>query len=43
LSAGFAYDNFLETQDVDLGWIRHVMRQASIDRVRGQAANPAWR
>jgi len=42
LSAGFAYDNFLETQDVDLGWIRHVMRQASIDRVRGQAANPAW-
>jgi hypothetical protein len=41
-SAGFAYDNFLQTQDVDLGWIRHVMRQASINRLRGRAADPAW-
>jgi hypothetical protein len=41
-SAGFAYDNFLQTQDVDLGWIRHVMRQASTDRVRGRTADPAW-
>lgn len=41
-SAGFAYDNFLQTQDVDLGWIRHVMRQASMDRVRGQAPDPGW-
>ena len=28
-SADFAYDNFLQKQDVDLGWIRHVMRLAS--------------
>jgi hypothetical protein len=41
-SAGFAYDNFLQTQDVDLGWIRHVMRQASINRVRGRVVDPAW-
>ncbi len=41
-SAGFAYDNFLQTQDVDLGWIRHVMRQASMNRVRGQAPEPGW-
>lgn len=41
-SAGFAYDNFLQTQDVDLGWIRHVMRQASMNRVRGQVAEPGW-
>jgi len=41
-SVGFAYDNFLQTQDVDLGWIRHVMRQASINRVRGKSADPAW-
>jgi hypothetical protein len=41
-SAGFAYDNFLQTQDVDLGWIRHVMRQASMDRVPGQSPGPGW-
>jgi hypothetical protein len=41
-SAGFAYDNFLQTQDVDLGWIRHVMRQASSNRVRGHPPDPAW-
>jgi hypothetical protein len=41
-SAGFAYDNFLQSQDVDLGWIRHVMRQASMSRARGQAPDPAW-
>lgn len=41
-SAGFAYENFLQTQDVDLGWIRHVMRQASISRTRGRTADPAW-
>jgi hypothetical protein len=41
-SAGFAYDNFLQSQDVDLGWIRHVMRQASMDRVRGQPPEPGW-
>ncbi|MDH4000646.1 MAG: hypothetical protein OEU52_05175 [Xanthomonadales bacterium] len=41
-SAGFAYDNFLQTQDVDLGWIRHVMRQASMSRARGQSPDPGW-
>ena len=41
-SASFAYDNFLQTQDVDLGWIRHVMRQASMSRARGQAPDQAW-
>jgi hypothetical protein len=41
-SAGFAYDNFLQTQDVDLGWIRHVMRQASMNRARGQPPEPGW-
>ena len=41
-SAGFAYDNFLQTQDVDLGWIRHAMRQASMNRLRGQSPKPGW-
>ena len=41
-SAGFAYDNFLQTQDVDLGWIRHVMRQASMNRIRGQSPESGW-
>jgi hypothetical protein len=40
--AGFAYDNFLQKQDVDVGWIRHVMRQASLHRVRGETPDPAW-
>jgi len=29
-STEFAHDNFLQKQDVDLGWIRHVMRNASL-------------
>jgi len=41
-SAGFAYDNFLQKQDVDLGWIRHVMRQASMWRDRGSSPDTAW-
>jgi hypothetical protein len=40
--AGFAYDNFLQKQDVDLGWIRHVMRAASMYRARGQSPEPGW-
>ena len=40
--AGFAYDNFLQKQDVDVGWIRHVMRQASLHRVRGEHPDPVW-
>jgi len=40
--AGFAYDNFLLKQDPDLGWIRHVMRQASMYRLRGISPEAAW-
>ncbi|NIM71240.1 MAG: hypothetical protein GTN86_12045 [Xanthomonadales bacterium] len=38
----FAYDNFLQKQDVDLGWIRHIMRSASLYRDRTRAPDPAW-
>ncbi|NND44476.1 MAG: hypothetical protein HKN58_04070 [Xanthomonadales bacterium] len=41
-SAIFAYDNFLQKQDVDLGWIRHVMRSASLRRDRIHPPDPAW-
>jgi len=41
-SADFAYDNFLQKQDVDLGWIRHVMRSASLHRDRGREPDPTW-
>ena len=40
--AGFAYDNFLLKQDPDLGWVRHVMRQASMRRERGVSADGRW-
>ena len=41
-SAVFAYDNFLQKQDVDLAWIRHVMRSASLRRDRTMAPSPGW-
>lgn len=41
-SAEFAYDNFLQKQDVDLGWIRHVMRNVSLSRSRDQIPPPEW-
>ncbi len=41
-SAVFAYDNFLQKQDVDLGWIRHVMRSASLWRDRTEAPGDDW-
>jgi hypothetical protein len=41
-SAEFAYDNFLQKQDVDLGWIRHVMRNVSLARSRDQDPPEAW-
>jgi hypothetical protein len=41
-SAGFAYENFLQKQDVELGWIRHVMRTASLHRARGVDSESAW-
>lgn len=31
-SGAFAHDNFMQKQDVDLGWIRNVMRAAGIGR-----------
>jgi hypothetical protein len=41
-SPGFAYDTFLHKQDVELGWIRHVMRSASILRERGTEPSTDW-
>lgn len=41
-SAEFAYDNFLQKQDVDLGWIRHVMRNMSLTRSREHTPSPEW-
>ncbi|MDX1460401.1 MAG: hypothetical protein R3348_05040 [Xanthomonadales bacterium] len=41
-SAVFAYDNFLQKQDVDLGWIRHVMRSASLRRDRRNEPDRRW-
>jgi len=41
-SAEFAYDNFLQKQDVDLGWIRHVMRNVSLSRSRDHVPKPEW-
>jgi hypothetical protein len=41
-SARFRYDNFLQQRDVDLGWIRHVMRRASLYRLRGESPDPRW-
>lgn len=41
-SPAFAYDTFLHRQDVELGWIRHVMRTASALRNRGIAPDLAW-
>jgi len=41
-SAEFAYDNFLQKQDVDLGWIRHVMRNVSLARSRDSMPEAGW-
>ena len=41
-SIEFAYDNFLQKQDVDLGWIRHVMRSASLAQDREDQPDPSW-
>lgn len=41
-SPGFAYDTFLHKQDVELGWIRHVMRTASARRERGVEPAAEW-
>jgi len=41
-SVAFSHENFLQKQDVELGWIRHVMRAASMQRARGAEPDPAW-
>lgn len=41
-SAEFAYDNFLQKQDVDLEWIRHVMRNVSLARSRDNIPESEW-
>jgi hypothetical protein len=41
-SAEFAYDNFLQKQDVDLEWIRHVMRNVSLARSRDNVPDDTW-
>jgi hypothetical protein len=41
----FAYDSFLQKQDVELGWIRHVMRSANLGARAGESgcdAGLAW-
>lgn len=38
----FAYDSFLQKQDVELGWVRHVMRGASLLHDRRRAPGPEW-
>lgn len=40
--AEFAYDNFLQKQDVDLAWIRHVMRSASLQSYRLSRPDDRW-
>ncbi|WP_159015651.1 DUF4231 domain-containing protein [Cognatiluteimonas profundi] len=41
-SPSFAHDNFLQKQDVELGWIRNVMRGASLDGIlKPTATGPA--
>lgn len=40
-TVAFAHDNFLQKQDVELGWIRNVMRGASLDGMRVPAVADA--
>lgn len=40
-TSAFAQDNFLQKQDVELGWIRNVMRGASLDGMLAPAASDA--
>jgi CheY-like chemotaxis protein len=38
-SSAFAHDNFMQKKDVELGWIRNVMRVASMDRIEAAPAD----
>jgi hypothetical protein len=40
-TSAFAHDNFLQKQDVELGWIRNVMRGASLDGMLVEATADA--
>jgi len=40
-SSTFAHDNFLQKQDLELGWIRNVMRGASLDGILRPSAHGA--
>lgn len=40
-SSVFAHDNFMQKQDVELGWIRHVMRAASVHTFDRDASSRA--
>jgi hypothetical protein len=40
-SSAFAHDNFLRKQDIELGWIRNVMRAASLDDIDRVPASDA--
>lgn len=41
-SPSFAYDSFLQKQDIELGWIRHVMRMPSLHGNPGERPHPTW-
>lgn len=41
-SPSFAYDSFLQKQDIELGWIRHVMRMPSLYGNPGERPAPEW-
>lgn len=41
-SPSFAYDSFLQKQDIELGWIRHVMRMPSLFGNPGEQPRPDW-
>ena len=38
----FTYDAYLQKQDAELGWIRHVMRDAALVQDRRHSRDPDW-
>jgi hypothetical protein len=38
-SSAFAHESFMQEQDIELGWIRNVMRVASMDRIENAAVS----
>ncbi len=41
-NSSLGYDSFLQKQDVDLSWIRHAMRSASLLRDAGFESSSSW-